>query len=185
MNAPDGDPAVLIDKLGERFEIVNTDIKKWTVGTPIQAPLDAIDTMRRKHPFDADDVKSVAVRLAPTRRRRRGQPRHPRHLPPAHGRGDADRQDGVVPRRARQGAHAGRGRAAPARQGDVRAGRLARALLPARVAVVEIALKDGTRLSERVEAVRGTVRNPMTRAEVVEKARDLIAPVLGARPRRS
>ena len=54
------------------------------------------------------------------------------------------------------------------------------ALLPARVAVVEIVLSDGTRMSERVEAVRGTVRNPMTRQEVVDKARDLVAPVLGA-----
>jgi 2-methylcitrate dehydratase PrpD len=54
------------------------------------------------------------------------------------------------------------------------------ALLPARVAVVEIVLNDGTRMSERVEAVRGTVRNPMTRVEVVDKARDLVAPVLGA-----
>jgi 2-methylcitrate dehydratase PrpD len=46
--------------------------------------------------------------------------------------------------------------------------------------VVELTLKDGTRLSERVEAVRGTVRNPMPRTEVVDKARDLIAPVLGS-----
>jgi 2-methylcitrate dehydratase PrpD len=45
---------------------------------------------------------------------------------------------------------------------------------------VEIVLNDGTRLEERVEAVRGTVRNPMTQDEVVAKARDLIAPVLGA-----
>ena len=52
-------------------------------------------------------------------------------------------------------------------------------LLPVRVAVVEITLKDGSRLSERVEAVRGTVRNPMTREEIVDKARDLMAPVLG------
>jgi 2-methylcitrate dehydratase PrpD len=52
--------------------------------------------------------------------------------------------------------------------------------LPARVAVVEITLADGTQLSDRVEAVRGTVRNPMTRAEVVDKARDLTAPVIGA-----
>ena len=66
VNAPKGNPAVLIDKLGERYEIVNTDIKKWTVGTPIQAPLDAIDNIRRKRPFDADDVKPVVVRLAPT-----------------------------------------------------------------------------------------------------------------------
>jgi 2-methylcitrate dehydratase PrpD len=53
-------------------------------------------------------------------------------------------------------------------------------LLPVRVAIVEITLTDGTHLSEQVEAVRGTVRNPMPRGEVVDKARDLIAPVLGA-----
>ena len=41
VNAPKANPAVLVDELGERYEIVNTDIKKWTVGTPIQAPLDA------------------------------------------------------------------------------------------------------------------------------------------------
>jgi 2-methylcitrate dehydratase PrpD len=52
-------------------------------------------------------------------------------------------------------------------------------LLPARVAIVEVTLNDGTKLSDRVEAVRGTVRNPMTRAEVVDKAKDLIGPVLG------
>jgi 2-methylcitrate dehydratase PrpD len=52
-------------------------------------------------------------------------------------------------------------------------------LLPVRVAVVEIELTDGTRLSERISAVRGTPRNPMARAEVIEKANDLIAPVLG------
>ena len=51
--------------------------------------------------------------------------------------------------------------------------------LPVRVTLVEIELSDGTRLSERVTAVRGTPRNPMTRAEVIDKARDLVAPVLG------
>ena len=34
-------------------------------------------------------------------------------------------------------------------------------------------------LTERVEAVRGTPENPMTRDEVIAKASDLIAPVLG------
>jgi 2-methylcitrate dehydratase PrpD len=53
-------------------------------------------------------------------------------------------------------------------------------LLPVRVTIVEIELDDGRRLAERVEAVRGTPRNPMSRAEVIEKARDLIAPVLGS-----
>jgi len=52
-------------------------------------------------------------------------------------------------------------------------------LLPVRVAIVEIELIDGTRLSERVSAVRGTPRNPMSRTELIDKARDLTAPVLG------
>jgi 2-methylcitrate dehydratase PrpD len=52
-------------------------------------------------------------------------------------------------------------------------------LLPARETVVEIDLNDGTHLSERVSAVRGTSRNPMNRDEVIGKARDLIVPVLG------
>jgi len=45
---------------------------------------------------------------------------------------------------------------------------------------VEVTLNDGTKLTERVEAVRGTPENPMNREEVVAKARDLIVPVLGA-----
>jgi 2-methylcitrate dehydratase PrpD len=52
-------------------------------------------------------------------------------------------------------------------------------LEPERVAIVEITLNDGSLLSERVDAVRGTVSNPMTRAEVVDKARDLMSPVIG------
>ncbi len=34
-------------------------------------------------------------------------------------------------------------------------------------------------LSERVETVRGTAGNPMTREELIAKAKDLIVPVLG------
>src|SRR6185295_11944941 len=65
VNAPGGNPDLLTDGLGGRFEIVNTDIKKWSVGTPIQAPLDAIENVRRQRAFEADDVRSVVVRLAP------------------------------------------------------------------------------------------------------------------------
>ena len=41
-------------------------------------------------------------------------------------------------------------------------------------------LTDGRMLTERVEDVRGTADNPMTRDEVVAKARELMTPVLGA-----
>jgi len=50
---------------------------------------------------------------------------------------------------------------------------------PKRESIVEVMLKDGTRLTERVDAVRGTVDNPMTREEVVAKSRDLMTPFLG------
>jgi 2-methylcitrate dehydratase PrpD len=51
--------------------------------------------------------------------------------------------------------------------------------LPARVAIVEVTLMDGSRLTETVKAVRGTAENPMPREEVVAKCRDLLTPVLG------
>ena len=46
-NSPKADPTRLVDKLGERYEVMRTNIKKWTVGSPIQAPLDA--TRRHSH----------------------------------------------------------------------------------------------------------------------------------------
>src|SRR5476649_110882 len=63
--APKAQPDRLVEKLGERYEITQTDIKKWTVGSPIQGPLDAIEAIRGKKPFEADQVKRVTVRLAP------------------------------------------------------------------------------------------------------------------------
>ena len=52
--------------------------------------------------------------------------------------------------------------------------------MPRREAIVAIVLDDGTKLSEHVTAVRGSAANPRSREEGTAKARDLIAPVLGA-----
>ena len=51
--------------------------------------------------------------------------------------------------------------------------------LPARQGIVELRLKDGRTLRHHTKAVRGTAQNPMTRAEVDEKAYHLMAPILG------
>lgn len=48
-----------------------------------------------------------------------------------------------------------------------------------REARLTIALKDGRRLFRHITAVRGTSDNPMPRAEVVAKVRELIAPIFG------
>ena len=61
---PAADPAGLVEKLGERFEIMKTNIKKWSVGSPIQAALDGIEALRAEHPFTADQVQEVKIRLA-------------------------------------------------------------------------------------------------------------------------
>ena len=178
--APKADPAGLIDKLGERYEIARTNIKKWTVGSPIQAPLDALELMRKKHPFEADQVKTVVARLATSDANTVNNREMPdiclQHMvavmlldktasfAAAH---DKPRmQDAAVLReRARV---------------QLVADEALEKLHPARVAIVEVSLSDGTKLSERIEAVRGTAENPMPRGEVVAKARDLMAPVLGA-----
>jgi 2-methylcitrate dehydratase PrpD len=58
------DPTQLVEKLGERYEITRTNIKKWTVGSPIQAPLDALVGFFQKRAFMAEDVEKVVVRVA-------------------------------------------------------------------------------------------------------------------------
>src|SRR6266852_2252982 len=58
------EPTALVDKLGERYQITRTNIKKWTVGSPIQAPLDALAGFFKQRSFSADEVRKVVVRIA-------------------------------------------------------------------------------------------------------------------------
>ena len=177
--APKAQPARLIEKLGERYEIAQTDIKKWTVGSPIQGPLDAIEAIRGKQPFAADQVQRVTVRLAPSV----AAVVDNRDIP------DICLQHMIAVMLVDktvsfQAAHDKPRMQEPAvllqraKVNLVRDEELSK-VLPLRVTIVEIDLTDGNRLSERVAAVRGTPRNPMSRAEVIEKARDLIVPILG------
>jgi 2-methylcitrate dehydratase PrpD len=174
------DPAGMIEKLGERYGVVQTTIKKWTTGGPIQAPLDALENLRKRQPFAADQVKRVVVRAATSAAYTVNNRDMPdiclQHLVAvmlvdkavsfraAHDR--ARMQDGAILRE----------RAKVELVPDEELEKL----IPVRVAIVEVTLTDGTRLTERVEHVRGTPENPMTRDEVVAKARELMAPVLGA-----
>ena len=177
--SPKAQPEKLIEKLGERYEITQTDIKKWSVGSPIQGPLDAIEAIREKKPFEADQVKKVTVRLAPSVATVVDNRDIPdiclQHLVAVmlidktvsfHAAHDKPRMQDAAVQKQR------------AKVNLVRDEELAK-LLPLRETVVEIEFNDGKRLSERVSAVRGTTRNPMGRDEVIDKARDLITPVLG------
>jgi 2-methylcitrate dehydratase PrpD len=175
------DPAGMVEQLGERYGVVQTTLKKWTTGGPIQAPLDALENLRKRQPFQSDQVKQVVVRAATSAAYTVNNPDMPdiclQHLVAvmlidktvsfrsAHDK--ARMQDPAVLRE--------RAKVQLVPDEDLER------LIPVRVAIVEIRLTDGTQLSERVEHVRGTPENPMTRAEVVAKARDLMTPVLGAK----
>jgi len=178
--APKADPAQLLDKLGERYEVTRTNIKKWTVGSPIQAPLDALENLRKRRPFEADQVQKVTVRVATSEAKTVNN----REMP------DICMQHMIavmlIDKTASFAAAHDKPRMKDAALLRVRAKvelipdeELERQY-PKRETIVEVTLNDGTRLMERVDAVRGTAENPMTREEVVAKGRDLMTPVLGA-----
>ena len=177
---PKADPAGMVDHLGELYGVVQTTIKKWTTGGPIQAPLDALENIRKRQPFDASQVKQAVVRAATSAAYTVNNRDMPdiclQHLvavmlldktvsfKAAHDK--ARMQDPAVLRER-------------AKVQLVPDSELEK-LIPVRVAIVEVTLNDGKVLTERVEHVRGTPENPMTREEVVAKARELMTPVLGA-----
>jgi 2-methylcitrate dehydratase PrpD len=174
------DPSQLVEKLGERYEITRTNIKKWTVGSPIQAPLDALAGFFKQQSFTADDVQKVVVRIASDEANTVSNRDMPdicvEHMvavmlldKTATFRSAHDKARMKDPAVLRQRAKV-----------EVVADPRIDARRPRREAIVELTLTDGTQLSEWVRDVRGTAENPMPRDEVVAKARDLITPVLGA-----
>jgi 2-methylcitrate dehydratase PrpD len=58
------DPEALVRGLGEVYEILRTNIKRWSVGSPIQAPLDSLSILIKEHGVKADDVEKLTVRVA-------------------------------------------------------------------------------------------------------------------------
>ncbi len=179
-NAMKANPDALVDQLGERYEITLTDIKKWTVGAPIQAPLDALEAILKRHPLNADQVRQVTVRIASSAAKIVDNREMPdvclQHMiavmlldKTASFQAAHDPARMKDPEILRQ-------RAKVQLIGDAELERL----MPRREAIVEVTLTDGAKLTERVEAVRGTPANPMTRGEVAAKASELISPVLGA-----
>ena len=175
----DPDRGALGRELGSRYEILATSIKRWTVGSPIQAPLDALDSLLRRHRLKAADVRAINVAI------------------PHHSLTIVDNREmpeiclqhllATMLVDGRMGFNSAHDRA---RMQDpevlaVRAGitlrgddQLSRAM-PSRQGIVELLLNSGETLREHTQAVRGTPANPMTRQELQEKSLELLVPVLG------
>jgi 2-methylcitrate dehydratase PrpD len=176
---PKTKPEALVRELGKTFEVVNTNIKRWTVGSPMQAPLDSVSYLIKQEKIKADDVEKVVVRIWPGG----AATVNNRNMP------DINLQymvsvmllDGTATLEA---AHDFK------RMNDPRVLELRKRvqliadeelekLLPSKPGIVEITLKDGRVLRHRTDDVRGTEKNPMTREEVDEKCYSLLLPIMG------
>ena len=56
-------PEEMAADLGSLFYVTETAIKPYSVGYPIQAPLDAFLRLQREHGLSVDNVKNIVVRL--------------------------------------------------------------------------------------------------------------------------
>ncbi len=177
--SPTATGEAMVAGLGDDFEIMRANIKKWPVGSPIQAALDSLEALMADHGLAAKDVKRVVARL----------PDDLAHIVDNRSMPDINLQhmlalllvDGAITfanahdtaRMTDPRVAAVRDRVELAPSAELTEAR------PRRQAIVEMEIGDGTTLSHRTYAVRGTSDNPMTRDEVTVKAQDLLGSVLG------
>jgi 2-methylcitrate dehydratase PrpD len=179
------DPERMVRGLGEEYEILRTNIKRWSVGSPIQAPLDSLLELIKNNAVKAGEVERLVIRVA----HRDKNTTDNRPMP------DINMQhlcavmlfDGTVTFKS---SHDEKRFRSPKvlelrKKIEVVGDDALTKTMPARQAIVELLLRDGRTLRHHTVAVRGTAENPMTRAEVDAKGYDLLAPVIGkARARR-
>jgi 2-methylcitrate dehydratase PrpD len=176
-NAPQANAELLVEKLGERYEVAGTNIKRWTVGSPIQAPLDAMEALLKRQPVDPDQVQQILVRSAPGSVVDNSDPSDI-NIQYAMALMLMDRTAtfrSIHDKPRMQDPSILRLRAKVRLEDPGAGGAGARPLL-------EITLANGTHLSQDAGPVLGTVDNPMTREQLVAKCHELMTPVLGATP---
>jgi 2-methylcitrate dehydratase PrpD len=172
-------PEEMVRGLGEDYEILRTNIKRWSVGSPIQAPLDSLSLLIKEHGVRANEVERLTIRVA----HRDKNTTDNRPMP------DINMQhmcavmlmDGTVTFKS---SHDEKRFRDPKvlefrKKIDLQGDDALTKTMPARQAIVELALRDGRTLRHHTVAVRGTAENPMTRAEVDAKSYDLLAPITG------
>ena len=175
----DPQPGELAAGLGSRFEIMNTAIKKWTVGSPLQAVLDAVAVLLEDPEVRAGGIRRIVVDMPANRLHIVDNRTIPdiclQHLVALMildgGVTFASVHDAARMRDPRVLAVRALVEAVPNEE-------LVSAM-PARQAIVTLETASGRLLSHRTFEVRGTPGNPMTANEVEAKALDLTAPVLG------
>jgi 2-methylcitrate dehydratase PrpD len=171
-------------ELGKTFEIMRSNIKKWSVGSPIQPALDALSNLIEKHGLRTEDAERIRVQVQDSESYIVDDRDMPdicmQHLiavmlidgkvtfASSHDvRRMKDRKVLDVRKRIEY-----LGSPELTRQGG-------------RQAIVEVWTRDGRQLRHHTTVVKGAWENPMTRAEVDEKCFDLIAGVTGRKRARA
>ncbi len=165
--------------LGERFEVMETSLKAWTVGYPIHASLDALLALRAEHGLTPDNVTAIRA-IVPARDGvivdGRSSPNinlhHVLSLALIDGTVTLDSSHDAA-RMADPAVLAVRGKISLVLDEEMQN------LMPRRTATVEVDTTDGRTVSHRIEAVKGTPDLPMTQDEVEAVALGLMAPCLG------
>jgi 2-methylcitrate dehydratase PrpD len=176
----DPKPEEMLAGLGSRFYVTETAIKTFSVGYPIQSPLDAILTLRKQNGLTPGNVKSILVKIPTDATGIVGTSAMPDvncpHLVAvALVKGAVsfvDSHDQALMKDSKILEQ----RAKVTVVGD-------KALMdPAapRGAIVEVTMMDGKKVEHFTKFPPGTKENPLSTDAVSAKTRDLIAPVLGA-----
>ena len=169
----------LTAELGNRFEVMLTNIKKYCVGFPIQSALEGLIDLMAEHALNADQIERITARLPEAG----AHTVNDREMP------DINLQyvfavtllDG---RCSFEAAHSFERMKVPGVVdlkkkvtliGDPA---LTRAR-PEGQSIVQVATRDGRQLEKRVTTFKGRSENPLTTVEVEAKAQELLEPVLG------
>jgi 2-methylcitrate dehydratase PrpD len=176
----DPKPQEMVKDLGSRFYVTETAIKTFSVGYPIQSPLDALLTLRKQHGLTPDNVQSILVKLPTDAMGIVGESAMPdvncQHLVAvALVKGAVSFVDShdvalmhdpkILEQRAKVTLAGDKGLMDPAAP---------------RGAIVEVTLVDGRKVDHFTKYPPGTKENPLGTEAVSAKARDLMLPVLGA-----
>jgi len=174
-------PDQMIAGLGSRFFVTETAIKTFSVGYPIQAPLDALLTLRRQHGLTADNVTRIVARLPEDGARIVNDSAMP----------DVNCQyilavgliDGAL---SFADSHSHERMKDPRvlavkQRIELVADRTLMDPDAPRSGRVEVTLRDGRQLSHFTRFAPGTRENPLDAEGVNAKVRDLMVPVVGVR----
>jgi 2-methylcitrate dehydratase PrpD len=174
-------PTELTKDLGSRYEILDTSIKIYPAGQPIQATLHGYFTLVKEHGLEARNIREVIVRLP----EEQTHTINDRLIPDAncqyqlavamldgkidfHNSHDVERMQAPDVLEMKK------------RVKLVADTELTKQFPAIRAAIVELALADGRRFEMLVDRLPGAPYNPLSASEVENKFLSLTVPVLGS-----